>query len=389
MTHPHSGSRSRGTVSILVVVCAALVTAGLSSCTQGAELIVAASSPQLKREMGRLAADYQKTTGFRITPVDAPTSARSITVTIGWIFVPSKDDGKQVPLSKEKVQSAGFTTAMAFEQWCQGDAGWIQVPLLWDAWGVASPLGTGAVAALRDVKTFEWKNRDAFITARLALLCPGGESGVRQSLFWFADAPFPEGTLMGTLLGGADRTLPASLAYFKSFAAIGTDTVFSRGSFNLMKADVENLARSAGADLLFGNYQWLRGVQRPGGRDFRALIYSVPHGYAMPVSILGGRVAGSGSSAARAQDFLLWLLTPPNQKTLSNGTGYMAANFNAANLDLNGRGAREAAIGAVRIVPVDPQPLKGSAAESWSSLLGGILARPTDWEQVLAEKGGR
>jgi ABC-type glycerol-3-phosphate transport system substrate-binding protein len=109
----------------------------------------------------------------------------------------------------------------------------------------------------------------------------------------------------------------------------------------------------------------------------------------MPVSILGGRVAGSGSSAARAQDFLLWLLTPPNQKTLSNGTGYMAANFNAANLDLNGRGAREAAIGAVRIVPVDPQPLKGSAAESWSSLLGRILARPTDWEQVLAEKGGR
>jgi len=375
-------------VSALAIVAAALVTAGLSSCTAGAELMVSASSAQLKQEIARLAADYQRTKGFRITLAGAPSSTRSAAVTIGWSFVPSKDDGKTFPLSEEKVQAAGFRTALAFERWGRSDAGWREVPILWDAWGVASP--PGKVAALNDRTTFEWKDRGALITAKLALLSPGGDSGARQSLFWFAGAEFPEeGAVTGTLLGGAERLGPAARAYFKSFAAIGGDPVFSRGSFTLLKPDVENLARNTGADLLYGNYQWLRGIQRPGGRNFRALVYALPHGYAMPVSILAGRVTGSGSSAARAQDFLLWLLSPENQKELSGRTGYMASNFTAANLDLNAKGARDAAIAAVRIVPVDPEPVKGSAAESWDSLLGGILATPADWERVLAERGKR
>jgi ABC-type glycerol-3-phosphate transport system substrate-binding protein len=253
---------------------------------------------------------------------------------------------------------------------------------------VASSPGT--VAALSDRTTFAWKDRAACIRARQAFLCPGGESGARQSLFWFADAELLEpGALNGTLLGGAERSGPASLAYFKSFAAVGKDPLFSPGSFTLLKPDVENLARNTGANLLFGNYQWLRGMQRAGGRDFRALVYALPHGYAMPISLLSGRVTGSGGSAAKAQDFLLWLLSPENQKALSGATGYMAANFNAANLDLNSLGARETVIGAARIVPIDPEPAKGSAAEAWNSLLGRILARPADWERVLAEREKR
>jgi hypothetical protein len=364
---------------------AALAAAGLCSCSLSADLVVGSVSPPLRRELSRLADEYSRSGGLRITAVDTLSSTRNAAVTIGWGF---GDDGKPLPLPAEKVQAAGFRTAPAFEQWGRGDSGWREVPLLWDAWGVASP--PGRVAAFTARTTFEWKDRAACITAGQSFLSPGGEPGARQSLFWFADAELPqESTVTGILLGGAERLGAAGLAYFKSFAAIGKDPVFSRGSFDLRKPDVENLARSTGVDLLFGNYQWLRGIQRPGGRDFRALVYPVPRGYAMPVSILAARVTGSGKSAARAQDFVLWLLSPENQKELSGRTGYLASNFNAANLDLNARGARNAAIAAARIVPIDPEPVKGSAAESWDLLLGGILATPADWERVLAERGKR
>lgn len=367
---------------------AALAAAGFSSCSRSADLVVEPASAPLRQELFTLAAEYSRSSGFHIAPADTLSSTGKAVVTIGWSFVPSKEDGKPFRLSKEKLQAAGFRTAPAFEQWARSDTGWREVPILWDAWGVAVSPGTSAVPG--DRMTFEWKDRAAWVKSRQAFLSPGGESGVRQALFWFANARFPEeSALSGTLLGGAERSGPASLAYFKSFAAIGKDPVFSSGSFNLMNPDVENLARNAGVNLLFGNYEWLRGIQHAGGRDFRALVYALPRGYAMPVSLLSGRVTGTGDSAAKAEDFLLWLLSPENQKALSGRTGYMAANFNAANLDLNSLGAREAAIGAVRIAPVDPMPVKGSAAEAWDSLLGGILVRPTDWERVLAERGKR
>ena len=378
---PSRASPSTRAVFLLALVAAA----GLSSCTRSADLVVGPASAPLRQELLRLAAEYSRSSGFHITPVDALSSTGSAAITIGWSFVPSKDDGKPFPVSKEKAQAAGFRTAPAFEQWAQSDTGWREVPILWDAWGVASSPGKSAARAGRT--TFEWKDRAAWVKARQAFLSPGGESGVRQSLFWFGSARFPEErALTGTLLGGAERSGAASLAYFKSFAAIGKDPLFSAGSFNLMKPDVENLARNAGVNLLFGNYQWLRGIQRAGGRDFRALVYALPHGYAMPVSLLSGRVTGAGDSAAKARDFLFWLLSPENQKALSGATGYMAANFNAVNLDVNSRGAREAAIGAVRIVTIDPTPVKGSGAEAWDSLLAGILATPTEWERVLAER---
>jgi hypothetical protein len=368
--------------SLLALVAAA----GLSSCAPNADLVVESASQPLRLELSRLAAEYSRSSGLRLKVVDTLSPTRSAAVSIGWRFLPSKDGARPTPLSDAKVRAAGFRTALAVEQWAQSDTGWREVPLLWDAWGVASP--PGKVAALAGRTTFEWGVRAACIKAGEAFLSPGGESGVRQSLFWFTGVRLPEaGALTGTLLGGEERFVPESLAYFKSFAAIGKDPVFSPGSFNLLKPDVENLARSTSVELLYGNYEWLRGIQRPGGRDFRPLVYRLSNGYAMPVSILGGRVTGSGDSASRAQDFLLWLLSPENQKALSSATGYMAANFNAANLDLNSLGAREAAVGAARIVLIDPQPVKGSAAEAWDSLLGGILARPPDWERVLAERG--
>ena len=367
-------------------LAAALAAAGFSSCSRTADLVVEPASAPLRQELSRLAAEYSRAGGVRLRLVDQAPSTESAAVTIGWGFAPSRTDARPFPISKEKLQAAGFRTALAFEQWALSGTGWREVPLLWDAWGVASAPGTLPVPG--DRVTLGWKDRAALARPGQAPLSPGGESGVRQSLFWFAGTGLPEeGALNGTLLGGAERSAPASRAYFETFAAIGKDPVFSSRSFSLMKPDVENLARTTRVNLLFGNYEWLRGIQRTGGRDFRALVYTLPQGYAMPVSLLCGRVTGSGDSAARAQDFLLWLLSSENQKVMSGRTGFMAANFNAANLDLNAKAARDAAIGAVRIVPIDPAPVKGSAAEAWDSLLAGILARPTDWERVLAERG--
>jgi hypothetical protein len=368
-----------------LILPALLAASVLCSCSPAIGLRVDAGSAALTTELGRMASAYSQSSGVHVRMLDASSSKTGVAVTIGWSFV---DDGKTFPISQEKVQAAGFRTALAFERWARGDAGWREVPILWDAWGVATP--PGKAGAPSGPETFEWRDRGAFITSRKWFLAPGGESGARQSLFWFSDGELPEDSAVtGILLGGTERALPSGLAYFKLFAAITADPVFSRGSFNLLKPDVENLSRSSGADFLFGNYQWLRRIPRPGGRDFRSLVYPLSHGYAMPVSFLGGRVTGSGRSAERARDFLLWLLSPENQKELSGQSGYLAANFNAANLDLNGSRARDAAIAAARVVLIDPEPVKGSAAQSWDSLLGGILARPADWERVLAERGKR
>jgi hypothetical protein len=380
--------KGRGMASTLAILAAALAAAGLSSCTSGAELTVSASSPQLKQEIARLAADYQRTNGFRITLAGGPSLTRDTAITIGWSFAEPRGGAGFRTIPAAQLQKAGFSTALAFERWALGDAGWREVPILWDAWGIAYPPGTPAPPG--EARPFEWKDRGAFSKARQTILAPGGESGARQSLFWVTNNQLPEQDVVtGMLLGGAERSGKASLRYFKSFAAMGKDPILSAGSFSLMKPDVENLARNTRVDLLFGSYEWLRGVPRRGPRDFHALAYPLSQGFALPVSILTGRIKGAGASAAKSADFLVWLLSPENQKELSGRTGYLASNFNAANLDLNAKGAREAAIGAVRIVPVDPEPSKGSAAEAWDSLLGGILVRPTDWERVLAERGNR
>ena len=377
--------KSRALVWTLAILAAALVAAGLSSCTSGVELIVSASSPQLKQEIVTLAADYQRTKGFRITPADKPSSPRGTAVTIGWSFAEARGEAGLRTIPAAQLQEAGFSTALAFQRWAHGDTGWKEVPILWDAWGVVS--SRDAHRPVGAAGTFGWKDRSAFIKAGQGILLPGGESGVRQALFWFTDAQFPqEGAVSGILLGGAERSGPAGLAYFRSLAALGRDPVFQPGAFNLMKPDVENQARTTGVNLLFGSYQWLRGIPGGAGRDFRALVYPFPQGYVMPVSMLSGRVTGSDAAAARAQEFLLWLLSPANQKALSNASGYMAANFNAANLDPNALEARNAAVGAARVVLIDPEPGKGTASESWDSLLGRILARPMEWERVLAEK---
>jgi ABC-type glycerol-3-phosphate transport system substrate-binding protein len=250
-------------------------------------------------------------------------------------------------------------------------------------------LSPSDVALLHIGPTFGWMDRSSFINAKQKVLFPGGDTGVRQSLFWFSDAELPEeAALRGMILGGTEQSGPASHGSFKSFAATAKDAIFSPGSFTMMKPDVENIERTAAVGPLFGNYAWLRGVQRTGRRDYRPLIYPLGHGYAMPVSILSGGVTGTGATADKARDFLVWLLSPQNQKLLSNATGYMAVNFNAADLDLNSKGARDAAIGAARIVLVQPEPTPGTAAESWGSLLGRILAAPSEWQRVLAERTG-
>ncbi len=375
-------------VSTLAILAAALAAAGLSACAPGVELTVLVSSPQLRQEIVTLAAEYSRSAGLRIEAADTPRSPQDAAVTIRWSFVPSKADGATVVIPNEKVQAAGFHTGLAFEQQARGAAGWNEVPILWDAWGLASTRGASRPPG--DAATFGWKDRAASIGAGRAILLPGAEPGVRQALFWFVDAPFPdERVLSGMLLGGSERSNPAALARFKSLAALGRDPVFSPGSFTLKKPDVENLARTASVKVLFGNYQWLRRIQGGPGRDFRALVYPLPQGYAMPVSVLSGTVTGSGAAAVKAQEFLLWLLSPANQKALSNATGFMAANFDAPNLDPNALGARNAAVGARRILPVDPEPAGGSAADSWDSLIGGILARPAEWQNVLAERETR
>jgi hypothetical protein len=375
----------RFAAGVAAVFTALLIVAGLCSCSPSAVLVIGPSSDQLRQGLSRLAAIYTNTHRLRIKLSDKLNSIGDSAIIIDWSFIPVKTGKTQVTISKEKVQESGFDTALAFRRWEEQDEGWRDVPILWDAWGIAS--SPGRVAFLGDSKTFEWKDRFAFVKAKEPIIAPAGDPGVRQSLFWLVGADLPEqSTLDGIFLNGIERTGKVGRVFFESFTVLEKDPIFPVGSTGLTKADVSNLARNSNVGVVFGNYQSLRFLQGSGRRDFRSVVYPLSQGYAMPVSILAARISGSGAPAARARDFLIWLISAENQKKLSDDTGYMAANFNADNLDLNALDARDAAIGALRIVPIDPEPLQGTAAESWASLLGRVLARPADWERVITEK---
>lgn len=375
---------ARGRLSIgLLIITAQLAAAGLSSCSPHAVLVVGPASPQLRQELAKLAAGYSRSDGLRIAPADK-AAPRGVTVAIDWSFPDPNEQPGLFSISKESAQKSGFSTAHAFELLLGDGKDWREMPILWDAWGTSSTPEKGV--GLDAGATFEWQDRGTLLKVGQALLAPGGESGTRQSLFWFANAALPEqGALDGTMLGGDERSGTVGLGYFKAFAALTKDKAFSTNSFGMMKVDVENLAKGGKVGRLFGDYQWLRGIPGAGPRDFRALVYPLHQGRAMPVSLLSGRVLGSGATASKAKDFLLWLLSPENQKELSEKTGYMAANFKSANLDLNALKARDSAIASARIVLIDPEPRKGSAAESWDTLLGWVLAKPAELERILAE----
>ena len=192
--------------------------------------------------------------------------------------------------------------------------------------------------------------------------------------------------MSGIALGTARGTGPAA-ALFASFAGLPKERFLPPDMLRYGEADAANFARTSGISALLGGYAWQRTVAGFERRDFRPLVYPTRGGYAMPVSLLTGRVEGRGRAASRAEDFLLWLLGPENQKKLSMGTGLMAANFAAANLDPNASAAREVALRAAEIVPIDPEPAKGSASEAWEALLARILDKPMEWKRVLAESG--
>ncbi len=357
-------------------VGAVTLLAALSSCSPKVQLRFEAGSPALKAELVRLASVYSRAKGAAVALADKAASPNATTLVVGWSLLPAAGD----PLPR-----GGYATAAAFERWARDGKAFREVPLLWDAWGIAAsperlaPLGSG--------KTFAWKDRGALGKARVPFLTAGGEPGVRQALFWSSWKDLPaQGELAGIESGGAERTAPASRASFKSFAAIGKDPILDHNAFHFKLADADNFARNSPASPLFGSYSWQRSVPGTGRRDFRALVYPLPQGYAMPVSMLCGRVTGTGASAAKARDFLSWLLSPENQKALSEATGYMAVNFNAANLDPNALAARDAALGAALAVPIDPEPLPGSTALSWDSLLAKVLAAPSEWERILSDK---
>ena len=364
---------------------------GLSACTVRATLVIRSDSPRLRQDLAALAGQYPRSTGLQLLVGQAPPSP-GVAVEIGWAFsVPGGASGQPIP--DAALQGAGYRTALAFERWARGDAGWKALPLLWDAWGVAGPPLPKETArpggAAGSHGTFQRRDRDALVSAGQSALAPLGDPGARQALYWFLDGALPpDAVINGVLTGGSERSSAAGLALFRSFAAVAGDPLFlrNRGNTRLLKADVENMARGVAGARLFGNYQWLRQVPSPGPRAFRTLAYALPEGYAIPASVLVGTVSGSGPAAGKARDFLLWLASPANQKTLSDASGYMAANFSAANLDPDARDARQAAAGAVRVVLVDPEPRPGSTAESWDSLLGRILAVPADWQRAVVGK---
>jgi hypothetical protein len=377
--------KTRAALPALTVV-AVLIAASLSACTARAALVIHSTTPRLRQGLSALAERYTRSAGLQLVVSDAP-GAHAVRVEIGWAFPAPRGEPGDRPIPDQVLRKSGYGTALAFERWARGDAGWRALPVLWDAWGMAGPPTPGKAAGSSG--TFEWKDRTALVTTGQAALAPLGDPGTRQALFWFSSGLLPEEAVVtGIIAGGSERSSAPGLAHFESLAALGKDSFLSRnkGNTRLVKADVENIARNTGAGWLFGDYQWLRTGAGSAPGLFRALTYPSADGPAMPVSLLVGTVSGSGPAADRALEFLVWLASPENQKELSNASGFMAANFSAVNLDPGALEARQAAIKAARVVLVDPEPRAGSPAGSWDSVLERVLAKPVDWKRTLAEK---
>jgi hypothetical protein len=373
-----------------VWLAAAMAAASLCSCSSSFRVAVATDSPTIKAAIAALGAEYSHKKHVTILTDGDGDGAAPSTVTVGWGFSPAADGGGAIPavtISTVALSKAGYSTALAFENWASDGKSWREVPLLWDAWGMSAPIGETADGG--EARSFSWDKRGLLLPAHAQLAAPGGEPGVRQALFWTspgACAGFGASG-EGDLEWGAPERVPSGKGPFASFALLAKDKGLAPGTLAFLDADVENVARTSGVTALFGNYSWQRSVAESVGREFRPLVYPLPQGYAMPASVLCARVTGKGASAKSAQAFVLWLSSSEGQKALSDRTGYMAANFNAPNLDRGALNSRNVAAGAARVVPIDPEPRKGVAALKWDALLKALLARPSEMERVLAEYG--
>ena len=353
----------------MAVAVAAL--GALISCTHAVNLQLDVSSAALRGQIAKVAAGYTSARGITVHIGDAAAASKGPALVIGWSFPgPARSDARPVP--DERLRSAGFATARAFERKGPGDSGWTEVPVLWDAWGVASAEHASA--------PFDWARRTETI------LAPLGEPGVRQSLLWCGSAPLPDAGTVAAILDGDDsRKGPAASALFRAFTGLAADRALAPGGARLTTADIENMARTTGVGPIFGACSWLRTVRGQAVRAFRPLAYPAGSGYALPVSILSATVAGPGNASAEV-DFLAWLVSAPVEKELSGLTGLMAASFAAPNLDANALAARQAAAGAASIVLIDPAPRTASPAGAWDGLLERVLARPADWERAVSGK---
>ena len=124
--------------ALLSGALAAGLAAGLCSCAPRAALVIEPSSPALRREIGKLAAEYSGKNGIRITLSDSLALKKGeTTVLIGWGF-PSASAGSAVlPIPDELLRESGYGTARAFERWGREGEAWRELPILWDAWGFA------------------------------------------------------------------------------------------------------------------------------------------------------------------------------------------------------------------------------------------------------------
>jgi hypothetical protein len=342
------------------------------------------ASPELRAALEKEAADYSKGYKVRITflaPRDGKAALGRPDLVIGWDFFGS---GKgDVPIAARELASVPYGTAEAFGKDARGAGGWDEVPLLWDAWGIASaPAATAAADKPRSAQGVYWADRAAYRRSGLSLIGPGAESGLRQALFW-APADGSDRASMYSL--ALDGRLEAGKRLFESFSALDRDAALAKDALRLTRADLSAVAANPSGFAWLGSYSWARKAVPTSRLDFKPLAIAAKGGYTLPASVLAGAVASKGRSSEAAKRFLLQLCEPEAQRRLGEATGLMAANFNAPNLDPNSFAARESAIGASGIVTIDPEPIPGSRAAGFDSLLGAIAARPGEWERALAE----
>lgn len=368
---------------IRTLVAAAIMAAACASCAPRMDISVDASAPGLRDAMVRLANDYSRTTGRRITLRDAgkASTAKAAMIVIDWGYLPSKEAPSSAVIEARDPDGHPIATAYALSAWADQGGQWSEAPLLWDCWGLAVfPSGTEKTSP-RGI--FAWRDRKTFLPPTV-FVAAGGEAGTRQALFWLSDHPLPVGADRVKLMSGAADPLSAPWRdVFAGFPALAADPQLGRDAFHYADADLGNLAALPGTKAILGPYSRLRTLPASTTRAFTPLVYPLEQGYALPVAVLTARISGRTDPGGRAGNFIRWLLKPENQRALSEATGLMAVNFGAPLLDPQALSARDAATGAAEILPIDPEPRGSRLSVAWDLLVSHLAEAPAQWEESV------
>ena len=388
------------------VIFALLVLFLLASCGSNVGVYLPGNNPAMAKTLNNIADQYAKSAPGKERPQILSTAADAanfkgtlirIGVSAGLVAgldgFDSTDPvvrGKTAQVfDSEALKKSGMVQALAFEQWGQRQRQQYLVPILWDPWGV-----TGAPADLPpgDGKgvTSAWWTNPARKTVQF--LYAGQDPGAQSLSFWMQNKlPIDASGPVSLAATSTQWTEPRTMDAFKSFANNPTIVGAFAGSQHFTAADIGNVRATPGKRLILETFSSQQALPVETIRRFRVLLQSQqvnkkPKQWIASVIVAASLHGGDASSAKAASAFVAYLLEKDNQRSLSEVSGYIPADFRAPVVNGEAAEARKVAINADFVIATPANRADfGSEADHWTQLLAALVQSPGSWDAIVRD----